>query len=136
MRMPTEKPLPLDETESRRGLEEISMMFTPNRLSGWIRVLPVVLVSLLVASTAFAQEGNAMDYKGFVGLGAGIGIGLAVVGGGLGQGIAARAALEGIARNPNASGRILVPMILGLALIESLVIIAFIITYSLRGFVA
>jgi F-type H+-transporting ATPase subunit c len=99
-----------------------------------IRVLPVVAAMLLVADTAFAQQ--AMDYRGYVGLGAGLGIGLAIVGGALGQGMAARAALEGIARNPNASGRILVPMILGLALIESLVIIGFIITYSLQGYVA
>jgi F-type H+-transporting ATPase subunit c len=45
----------------------------------------------------------------------------------LGQGKTAAAALEGIARNPNASGKIFVPMIIGLALIESLVIYAFVI---------
>jgi F-type H+-transporting ATPase subunit c len=103
-----------------------------NRLA---RVLPVVAAMLIVAQPAFAQSAPN-DYKGYVALGAGLGIGLAIIGGTLAQGMAARAALEGIARNPNASGKILVPMILGLALIESLVIIGFIITYSLQGYVA
>lgn len=55
-------------------------------------------------------------------LAAGLAIGLASFGGSLGQGRAGAAALEGIARNPEASGKVMVPMILVLALIESLVI--------------
>jgi F-type H+-transporting ATPase subunit c len=66
-------------------------------------------------------------------LGAGLAIGLAVVGGGLGQGRAAAAALEGISRNPGATSRIMTPMILGLALIESLVLFAFLIAYFLQA---
>ena len=38
------------------------------------------------------------------------------------------AALEGIARNPSASGKITTPMIIGLALIESLVIYSLIVS--------
>ena len=45
----------------------------------------------------------------------------------------AAAALEGIARNPNASGKLFTPMILGLALIESLVIYALIICFVLAN---
>ena len=45
---------------------------------------------------------------------------------------AATAALEGIARNPNASGKILVPLILGLALIESLCIYALVIAFQVQ----
>jgi F-type H+-transporting ATPase subunit c len=44
-----------------------------------------------------------------------------------------RGALEGIARNPNASGKIFTPMIIGLALIESLVIYALVIAFILQG---
>ena len=44
-----------------------------------------------------------------------------------------RAALEGIARNPQASGKIFVPMIVGLALIESLVIYGLLIAFQLSG---
>jgi F-type H+-transporting ATPase subunit c len=90
--------------------------------------------TLLFASTAFAQEG-AYEGGGQMAayLAAGFGIAIAAFGGSLGQGRAAAAALEGIARNPNASGKLFVPMILGLALIESLVIYALIISFQLAG---
>jgi F-type H+-transporting ATPase subunit c len=68
---------------------------------------------------------------GLIALGAGLGIGLAALGGGIGQGRAAGAALEGIARNPGAKSQVQGPMILGLALIESLVIYALIISLLL-----
>lgn len=89
--------------------------------------------TLAVASTAFAQDAaaNENDVAMFKALAAGLAIGVAAFGGALGQGRAAAAALEGIARNPNASGKIFVPMILGLALIESLVIYALIISFQL-----
>jgi F-type H+-transporting ATPase subunit c len=64
-------------------------------------------------------------------LAAGLAIGIAAFGGSLGQGRAAAAALEGIARNPNASDKLFTPMILGLALIESLVIYALVIAFQL-----
>ncbi len=60
-------------------------------------------------------------------------IGLAALGGGIGQGIAMSGALEGIARNPNAYDKIFTPMIIGLALIESLVIYALVIAFMLQG---
>ena len=53
-------------------------------------------------------------------------LGLAALGGTLAQGRAVSSALEGIARNPEAQGKIFTPMILGLAFIESLVIFALI----------
>ena len=62
-------------------------------------------------------------------LGAALAIGLAAFGGALGQGKTAAAALDGIARNPAAQGKIFVPMIIGLALIESLVLYAFVIAF-------
>lgn len=93
-----------------------------------------LIVPLLVSATAFAQDGagsNESDEKMFLYLAMALSIGIAAFGGSLGQGRAAAAALEGIARNPNASGKIFTPMILGLALIESLVIYAFIVSYLL-----
>ena len=87
---------------------------------------------LLVAGTAFAQDAvgsNENDVSMARAIGAALAIGLAAFGGSLGQGRAAAAALEGIARNPNASGKLFVPMILGLALIESLVIYALVIVF-------
>jgi len=97
--------------------------------------LSITIVSLLSAATAFAQEGaDVADDGSSIGLkalGAGLAIGIAAFGGGIGQGNAVNAALEGIARNPNASGKIFTPMILGLALIESLVIYALIIAFMI-----
>src|SRR5690606_4698318 len=97
--------------------------------------LSTMTLTLLVASTAFAQDAAANEHSVNMAarIAAGLAIGIAAFGGSLGQGRAAAAALEGIARNPNASGKIFVPMILGLALIESLVIYALIIAFSLAG---
>ncbi len=77
-----------------------------------------------------------MDAQAMLALGSAIAIAIAVFGGTSAQGKAASAALEGIARNPAARGDIFVPMILGLALIESLVILAFVIANSLVGKIA
>jgi F-type H+-transporting ATPase subunit c len=100
--------------------------------------LATVLVILGFSSFAFAQgadtavrtQGLANNF-GMIALAAGLGIGIAALGGGIGQGRAAAAALDGIARNPGAAGQIRGPMILGLALIESLVIYALIISLLL-----
>jgi F-type H+-transporting ATPase subunit c len=51
-------------------------------------------------------------------LGAGIGAGLAVIGAGLGIGRLAASAMEGIARQPEASGKIQTAMIIAAALVE------------------
>jgi F-type H+-transporting ATPase subunit c len=94
------------------------------------------VATFLVPLAAFAQEkagANANDVKMWAAAGAGIAIGLGVLGGGLGQGRAAAAALEGISRNPGAAPRIQTPMILGLALIESLVLLSFVIAFFLQG---
>ncbi len=95
------------------------------------------VVTTLISSSAFAQSApsNAFDAQSMAALGAGIAIGLAALGGALGQGRAAAAALEGISRNPGAAPRIQTPMILGLALIESLVLMGFVIAFLLQGFI-
>jgi F-type H+-transporting ATPase subunit c len=63
-------------------------------------------------------------YLAVLALGAGLGVPIAVLGCGIGQGLAGGKALEGIARQPEASGRIQTAMIIALALIESLAIYA------------
>ena len=74
-----------------------------------------------------------MEVNGMIALAAAITIGLAALGGTTAQGKAASAALEGIARNPEAQGKIFTPMILAMALIESLVILGFFIAFMLQG---
>jgi F-type H+-transporting ATPase subunit c len=91
---------------------------------------------LFVSSMAFAQdaEHHALgSADAFALFGAGLCIALAAMGCGLGQGRASAAALEGIARNPGAAGAIFTPMILGLALIESLAIYALLISFQILG---
>ena len=60
-----------------------------------------------------------------------IGIGIAAFGCGIAQGIAVKGAVEGTARNPEASGKITVTMLIGLALIESLCIYALVVALIL-----
>src|SRR5690349_8693455 len=98
----------------------------------------VATAMVLLPAVAFAQESasNKFDSFGWLSMGAGLAIGLAVLGGALGQGRAAAAALEGISRNPGAAARIQTPMILGLALIESLVLLSWVIAFFLQGKIA
>jgi F-type H+-transporting ATPase subunit c len=104
----------------------------------FLLMLSTGLMMLCFSAVAFAQGESAADVArasgaGWIGLGAGLGIGLAAFGGALGQGRAAGTALDGIARNPGAYDKLFTPMILGLALIESLVIYALIISILLLG---
>ena len=106
-------------------------------MKNFLKVLPIIAVLLLVTNPALAETDKAAygasgDAAGYIGLAAGLAIGLAALGGALGQGNSVRAALEGIARNPDAAGKIQTPMILGLALIESLVIFGFVVAYLLQ----
>ncbi|MGE4232117.1 MAG: ATP synthase F0 subunit C [Bacteriovoracia bacterium] len=94
-----------------------------------IQTILIALGTFLFASVAFANEGGMGGGDAYASLAAGLAIGIAAFGGALGQGKAAAAALDGIARNPSASGKIFVPMIIGLALIESLVLYAFVIAF-------
>jgi F-type H+-transporting ATPase subunit c len=85
---------------------------------------------------AFAEEaasGASSEAKLYIAVGAGLAIGLAAMGGALGQGKIGGAAMDGIARNPQAQKTMFVPMILGLVLIESLVIYALVIAFMLVG---
>ncbi len=63
----------------------------------------------------------------------GLGVPLAAFGAALGQGKAASAALDGIARQPEAAGRIQTVMILSLAFIESLVLFSFVVFILVKG---
>ena len=62
---------------------------------------------------------------------AAIGMGLAALGCGIGQGLGLKSACEGTARNPEAMGKIMVILILGLAFIESIAIYSFVINLIL-----
>jgi F-type H+-transporting ATPase subunit c len=104
-----------------------------------IAFLTVACFMMFVPFAMAAGDPGAMaealpELMGFgLALGAGLCIGVAALGGGIGQGLAVKGAMEGIARNPGASGKIMTPMIIGLAMIESLVIYALVISFLLLG---
>ena len=81
------------------------------------------VMMVAMASMAFAADGPSVG-MGISALGMAIGIAIAAAGWGLGQGMAIKAACEGTARNPDASGKISQSLILGLAFVESLCIYA------------
>lgn len=74
-----------------------------------------------------------MLYAAALAIAVGLGVPIAAFGAALGQGKAAVAALEGIARQPDAVGDIRSTLILSLALIESLAIYALLIFFMLYG---
>jgi F-type H+-transporting ATPase subunit c len=101
-------------------------------------ILSAVAVFALTTGASFAQTEAAAAVNGGGWFGTEkatkffayfLALGLAVYGGTQGQSRAAAVALEGIARNPSAADKIQTPMILALALMESLVIFALISTF-------
>lgn len=91
-----------------------------------------VLALALMAVPAMAQgiQANPDTVLSYKAIAAGIGFGIAAGLGAIGQGKVGAAAVEGAARNPGAAGTIQTLMIIGLALIESLVLLALVIVFA------
>ncbi len=85
----------------------------------------IVLMLLAVASAAFASghsaEGTSM-IQAYSVLAAGIGLGIAAMGGAIGMGNTAAATIAGTARNPGLGGKLMTTMFIALAMIEAQVI--------------
>lgn len=97
----------------------------------------VIILNAGFATAAMAQEsatdaGKAKSVSALA-IAAGLTMALGAFGGALAQGKAASSALEGIARNPGAASKVQTPMIISLALIESLVIYALVISFLLQS---
>lgn len=101
--------------------------------------LSTFAVVVLWSSMAFAQDlglgaaDNVFSSFSIVALSAALAIGLAGFGAAFGMGRAGSAALEGIARNPGAQGKIFMPLIVTLALIEAIAIYGLLIAFLLWG---
>jgi len=98
-------------------------------------VLMTIATVVLAAPVAFASEeamASGLTDHAYGLIGAGIAIGFAALGTGIGQGLATNGAMHGISRNPGASGKIMTSMIIGLALIESLCIYALLIAFLIK----
>jgi F-type H+-transporting ATPase subunit c len=101
----------------------------------WV-VTAMVLASPLGAmaqSAATAASDSSGLRAGLIALAANVGIGIAAFGSAIGQGRMAASAMESIGRNPNSSGQIFVPMIIGLAFIEALTLYALVIAFFLQA---
>ena len=95
--------------------------------------LLTTLFLLGLTTMAFAADAGVgekvagLQFFMYSALAAGFGIAIAAFGCGLGQGMAVKSSVEGVARNPEASGKVTVTMLIGLALIESLCIYALVV---------
>lgn len=103
---------------------------------GWVFLLAIAFIAM--ASPALAEEaahaassGGGNTFYTAVVLSAAFGMAIAAVGAGFAQSNAIKAAVEGIARNPGSSGKILTTMLIGLAMIESLAIYVLVIAFIL-----
>jgi F-type H+-transporting ATPase subunit c len=103
-------------------------------------IILFIALLALCALPAFGQpaEGGAAAVAAAGGvkwgvIGAAFTMGIAAAAGAFAQGKATAAACEGMARNPGAGGAIRLMAILGLAFIESLVIYALVIAFTIKG---
>jgi F-type H+-transporting ATPase subunit c len=110
--------------EGHKTYREKEIYMSEKRLIGILTtVLLLGTASVALAGDASAQATGLWIYFG-IAISCGLGIGVAALGTGLAMGNAINAALQGTARNPEAGGKIMTTMIIGLALIESLCIYA------------
>ncbi|MBW1974223.1 MAG: ATP synthase F0 subunit C [Deltaproteobacteria bacterium] len=100
--------------------------------------LLTVLFLLGFTALAFAAEEagasvtvTGLKFFSWSALAAALAITFAAAGCGVGQGLAVKGSVEGVARNPEASGKITVTMLIGLAMIESLTIYALVVALIL-----
>jgi F-type H+-transporting ATPase subunit c len=95
------------------------------RVAGLVGLFVLAGTSVVMAAGAASPE--AISFLSWCAMAAGIGMGIASLGTGIGQGFGVRGACEGISRNPEASGKIITALVLGLAMMESLAIYALVI---------
>jgi len=99
---------------------------------GVLAVFAVLLSASLAAAAEAAASGSPVDYTKAIVVGcsllvAGFAMALGTIGTALGMGNGLNGATNAVGRNPEAHGKILVTMMVGLAMIESLAIYALVI---------
>ena len=77
-----------------------------------------------------------MESTGLFAIAAALAIGLSTIGPGIGEGIAASKALEGMARQPEIIGDLRTNMLISLAMMEALAIFGLVIAFMLFGKIA
>jgi len=92
----------------------------------------IEMTPMLTAVAQAAADNNA----GFAMIGAGVGAGLATIGAGIGIGRIGGSAVEGMARQPEAAGRIQTAALILAALIEGVALFGVVIAYVIQGKIA
>ncbi len=103
----------------------------------YVKIAALLFVIVLIASPAFAQPfpGKGIRTTGSFGDAAGaLGAGLVCIGSAYGIGKLAAAAVESMARQPEAGGRIFTSMIIAAALIEGFTFFALVICMQQNAF--
>lgn len=77
-----------------------------------------------------------MESNGLIAIAAALAIGLSTMGPGIGEGLAASKALEGMARQPEIIGDLRTNMLISLAMMEALAIFGLVIAFMLLGNIA
>lgn len=102
--------------------------------SGWAVLAALLVMGLdAMAQDAHGAAAGPSGSTAYLGLALAFALGGAVIGGALGQSKAIAAAVEAMARQPEAAGKIQGAMIIGLALIETLVIYMLLICFVYQG---
>lgn len=70
---------------------------------------------------------------GIIAIGVAMVMGMAALGVGIGQGLVASSALQGMSRQPEISGKIMTTMIVGMAIMETALVFAFVVAIMLFG---
>lgn len=96
-------------------------------------VLMVLGVLLICASPLFAADSPTTEVFGGSGVGGGLGAALTIIGAGYGFGRIGSAALESMARQPEAAGKIQTGMIVIAALLEGATFFALIVCIIIAG---
>jgi len=73
-----------------------------------------------------------MDIESAKLIGMGLAVGLGVIGPGIGIGLVVAGALEAMGRNPEASGKLITNMFIGIAFTEALAIFALVIGFIIK----
>ncbi len=89
----------------------------------------VLFLLVALSAAVFANEGEVANQtlKAYSMIAAGLGLGLAALGGAIGMGHTAAATIAGTARNPGLGAKLMTTMFIALAMIEAQVIYALVI---------
>ncbi|MDI6743613.1 MAG: ATP synthase F0 subunit C [Smithella sp.] len=112
----------------------MSHKFGKKILTAFTSVAVLLLASPLVYATEAIPAGD-LHSKAFFAVGAmiaaGLAIGIGAVGAGLGIGTAASGACSAVGRNPGVQGKIMMTMLVGMAMAESIAIYALVVSLVL-----